>query len=165
MAFTLALLWIWGAGSGRGDAAAAVPFGPSKAPAFVRTELDGKKLDLAAYRGKVVLLNFWATWCASCELEMPTFVRWQSQYRARGLQVIGISMDDDPRLARRAYARLKLNYPVAVGDAELGEMYGGVLGLPVTYLIDGGGEIRAKFQGEADLQEIEKQLVTLLPRR
>lgn len=163
--FPLVLFWICALSSGALQAGAAAPFVPKKAPEFVRTDLTNGKVDLARYRGKVVLLNFWATWCAPCQVEMPTFVKWQSEYGSRGLQILGISMDDDPRLVRRAASRLKLNYPVAMGDAGLGELYGGVLGLPVTFLIDGRGEIRAKFQGETNLQEVERQLVLLLPRR
>ena len=136
-----------------------------KAPRFVRTDLDHKRLDLNAYRGKLVLLNFWATWCEPCQVEMPRFVEWQSKYGSRGLQIIGISMDDDPSLARQAYARLKLNYPVAMGDEKLGNLYGGIMGLPITYLIDSHGRIQAKYQGEADLHQIETQLQTLLPTR
>ena len=136
-----------------------------KAPEFVRTDLDHKKLDLKAYRGKLVLLNFWATWCAPCELEMPRFVLWQTKYGPRGLQIIGISMDDNPALVRKAYGKLRLNYPVAMGDAKLGELYGGILGLPVTYLIDGRGEIRAVYRGETDLSTIEAELRSLLPIR
>jgi thiol-disulfide isomerase/thioredoxin len=135
------------------------------APEFVRTDLSQKKVDLKALRGKVVLLNFWATWCASCQLEMPRFVAWQKQYGSQGLQIIGISMDDDPALVRKLYAKLKLNYPVAMGDETLGELYGGVLGLPVTYLIDRNGEIRARFQGETDLNAIEMKLKPLLLQR
>ncbi len=133
-----------------------------KAPEFVRTTLDHRKLDLNAYRGKVVLLNFWATWCAPCQLEMPRFVAWQNQYGARGLQIIGISMDDDPALVRTVYSKLHLNYPVAMGDAPLGELYGGVLGLPVTFLIDRNGEVRAKFEGQTDLGKMQQQLQSLL---
>ena len=133
-----------------------------KAPEFVRTTLDHRKLDLNAYRGKVVLLNFWATWCAPCQLEMPRFVAWQNQYGPRGLQIIGISMDDDPALVRSLYSKLHLNYPVAMGDAPLGELYGGVLGLPVTYLIDRNGEVRAKFEGQTDLGKLEQQLQSLV---
>jgi thiol-disulfide isomerase/thioredoxin len=69
-----------------------------EAPEFVRTDLKHRKLDLHAYRGKVVLLDFWATWCSSCQFEMPRFVAWQTQYGPRDLQIIGISMDDDPAL-------------------------------------------------------------------
>jgi cytochrome c biogenesis protein CcmG/thiol:disulfide interchange protein DsbE len=133
-----------------------------KAPEFVRTDLKHRKLDLRAYRGKVVLLDFWATWCASCQLEMPRFVAWQTQYGPRGLQIIGISMDDDPALAREMYEKQKLNYPVAMGDDKLGQLYGGVLGLPLTYLIDSHGNVRAQFRGEADLNAIEEQFKPLL---
>ncbi len=132
------------------------------APEFVRTTLDRRKLDLNAYRGKVVLLNFWATWCAPCQLEMPRFVAWQNQYGPRGLQIIGISMDDDPALVRSVYSKLHLSYPVAMGDAPLGELYGGVLGLPVTFLIDRNGEVRAKFEGQTDLGKLEQQFQSLL---
>jgi len=133
-----------------------------KAPEFTLRNLNGGRIDLASFRGKVVLLNFWATWCAPCQVEMPTFAQWQRQYGPQGLQVIGISMDDDPALARKLYAKLKLNYPAAMGDEELGKQYGGVLGLPLTYLIDRKGIVRTRFQGETDLNTIEKQLKALL---
>lgn len=74
-------------------------------------------------------------------------------------------MDDDPALVRAAYRKLKLTYPVAMGDVKLGDMYGGVLGLPMTFLIDRHGEIRAEFQGETDLNKIQSQLQSLLPSR
>jgi thiol-disulfide isomerase/thioredoxin len=136
-----------------------------QAPEFVREDLNRQKLDLKSFRGKVVLLNFWATWCAPCQVEMPRFVQWQSQYGPRGLQIIGISMDDDPALARRLCAKMKVNYPVAMGDEKIGELYGGILGLPVTFLIDENGEIQAVFRGETDLEKIEAQITLLLPRR
>jgi len=133
-----------------------------KAPEFVRPDLEHKRLDLKTYRGKVVLLNFWATWCAPCQVEMPTFVAWQNKYGQHGLQVIGISMDDDPALARGASDKLKLNYPVAMGDVKLGDLYGGVLGLPMTFLIDRHGKILAKYQGETDLDKMEIHLQSVL---
>jgi len=135
------------------------------APAFARADLSGARLDLKSYRGKVVLLNFWATWCAPCQIEMPAFAAWQRQYGPQGLQIIGISMDDGPAPVRRLVKKLQLNYPVAMGDAPLGESYGGVLGLPLTYLIDSNGIVRAQFQGETDPKTIEKQLKLLLPHR
>jgi cytochrome c biogenesis protein CcmG/thiol:disulfide interchange protein DsbE len=133
-----------------------------EAPEFVRTGLNHRSINLRAYRGKVVLLDFWATWCASCQLEMPCFVAWQSQYGPRGLQIIGISMDDDPALAQKLYKKMKLNYPVAMGDEKLGQLYGGVLGLPLAFLIDGQGKVQAQFQGETDLNLIEEQFKFLL---
>jgi len=131
------------------------------APAFSRFDLDHTRVSLAAYRGKVVLLNFWATWCAPCRLEMPRFVEWQSRYRGNGLQVVGVSIDDDDSPVRPFVQKLKLNYPVLMGDARLGESYG-VLGVPVTFLIDRRGVIRARFEGEADLSKMESEIRDLL---
>ena len=136
-----------------------------KAPAFALRDLNSKALGLRGFRGKVVLLNFWATWCAPCQLEMPVFRAWQRQYGPQGLQIVGISMDDDPAPAREMVTRMKLNYPVAMGDAALGERYGGVLGLPLTYLIDRNGIVRARFQGETDVNSMEKTLKLILALR
>jgi peroxiredoxin len=133
-----------------------------RAPGFVRVDLRNSPVRLADYRGKVVLLNFWATWCAPCLYEMPRFVQWQSKYGARGLQVLGVSMDDDDSPVRALDRKLHWNYPVMMGDEKLGELYGGILGLPVTYLIDPRGMVRARFQGETDLDKIENQLKILL---
>lgn len=137
----------------------------SQAPEFVRTDISHKKLDLKAYRGKVILLNFWATWCPPCQVEIPSFVAWQNKYGPRGLQIIGISMDDDPALVLSLYGKLRLNYPVAMGDEMLGELYGGVFGLPVTFLIDRRGNVRAKYQGETNLKKVELQVQSFLPRQ
>jgi cytochrome c biogenesis protein CcmG, thiol:disulfide interchange protein DsbE len=134
------------------------------APDFMRTDLDGKSLNLRQYRGKVVLLNFWATWCGPCLIEMPTFAAWQNTYRKAGLQVVGISMDDDAAPVKRMYQKDRLNYPVAMGDAELGELFGGVLGLPLTYLIDPDGRIVGRYQGEPDLKRLEVRIKSLLFR-
>ncbi len=96
---------------------------------------------------------------------MPSFVAWQKKYGPQGLQVIGISMDDDPALVRSINNKLKLNYPVAMGDVKLGDLYGGVLGLPITFLIDRHGVIQAEFQGEPDMNKIERQMQSLLSGR
>lgn len=135
-----------------------------RSPEFIRTSLTGQKVRLADYSGKVVLLNFWATWCAPCLHEMPHFVDWQSRWNAKGFQIIGVSMDDDSGPVRPALKKLGVNYPVVMGDEKLGALYGGVLGLPVTFLIDRSGVIRARFDGEADLTKIEGQIQTLLAK-
>ncbi len=122
-------------------------------------------IDLNAYRGKVVLLDFWATWCSSCLIEMPSFVAWQRKYGPQRLQVIGISLDDGPALARSVSAKLKLNYPVAMADTKLCDLYGGVLGLPLTVLIDRYGQIQAVYRGEVDPNKIEQKIRSLLPIR
>jgi thiol-disulfide isomerase/thioredoxin len=133
-----------------------------RAPEFVRRDLTGHKLDLAQLHGKVVLLNFWATWCAPCQVEMPMFARWQEQYGPQQLAVIGISMDDDAEPVRRMIHAQRIDNPIAMGDATLGQRYGGVLGLPLTFLIDRNGIVRAKFQGETDPGKIEASLRSLL---
>jgi cytochrome c biogenesis protein CcmG, thiol:disulfide interchange protein DsbE len=133
-----------------------------RAPNFSRIDLNHRQMNLAHYRGKVVLLNFWATWCAPCLTEMPRFVAWQQEYGGSGLQVVGISMDDEEQPVRVAYRKYRLNYPVVMGDEKIGEMYGGILGLPVTFLIDRRGKIRFKHQGAADIKTLESEIRSLL---
>jgi cytochrome c biogenesis protein CcmG/thiol:disulfide interchange protein DsbE len=134
------------------------------APDFSRADFAGNPVHLADYRGKLVLLNFWASWCGPCLEEMPRFFGWQKDYGARGLQIIGVSMDDDVASARRLLARRPAPYPMVQGDAKLGAAFGGVLGLPLTYLIDPRGRIAGRYQGNADLAKLEAQIKTLLPR-
>jgi thiol-disulfide isomerase/thioredoxin len=137
--------------------------GPNRvAPDFSRTTLSKKKITLASYRGKVVLLNFWATWCNPCLTETPTFVEWQKAYGPDKFQVIGVSMDDDAGPVSATVSRLKINYPVLIGDENLGEAYGGILGLPVTFLIDRKGIIQARYQGVADLAQLKHDVEGLL---
>ena len=133
-----------------------------RAPDFRRVDLRKFPVHLSDYRGKVVLLNFWATWCAPCLYEMPRLVEWQNNYGTRGLQVLGVSMDDSDSPVRALSGKLHINYPIMMGDERLGELYGGILGLPVTYLIDRRGVIRARFKGETDLSKIEEHLKELL---
>jgi peroxiredoxin len=144
-----------------GQACAQSPLN-KKAPQFSRADLRGGTVSLGAYRGKVVVLNFWATWCAPCIEEMPVFSRWQRRYGAQGLQVIGVSMDDDAAAPSHIVERLRIHYPVAMGDAKLGNLYGGVEGLPLTLLIDRNGIVRNQFSGIADMKAIEKQMRELL---
>jgi len=132
------------------------------APGFSLPELTGQTLDLSAYRGKVVLLDFWATWCDPCREEIPHFVELQTNYRDQGLQVIGISMDDGPEPVRDFYQRFHMNYPVAMGNAKIGELYGGVLGLPIAFLIDRNGRIEAKHIGATSLSVLEREIKALL---
>jgi len=132
------------------------------APQFVRTDLNQHPIDLAAHRGKVVLLNFWATWCAPCQIEMPRFVDWQTRYGPGGLQIIGVSMDDDAAPVAELMRKHPVNYPIVMGDEQIGTSYGGILGLPVTFLIDRQGNIAARYKGETGLDGMERDLQRLL---
>ena len=126
------------------------------APPFTRAGLDGRSVDLSRYKGMVVLIDFWASWCAPCLIAIPHFRAWQARWGGRGFQVIGISMDDATADAKAAASRLKVNYPVVMGDAKLAERYGGILGLPVEMLVGRDGRIIDIWQGEIPPETIEK---------
>jgi cytochrome c biogenesis protein CcmG/thiol:disulfide interchange protein DsbE len=132
------------------------------APDFTLTDLDGKQLMLSDYKGKVVLLDFWATWCTPCRDEIPHFVEMQNKYGPQGFQVIGISMDDDAKPVRKFYQEYKLNYPVALGDDKLAERFGGMLGLPVNFIIDRQGRIYAKHLGATGATVFDEDVSKLL---
>jgi peroxiredoxin len=134
----------------------------SMAPDFSLPDLTGQQLRLSSYRGKIVLLDFWATWCDPCRDEIPHFVELQNKYGGQGLQIIGVSMDDGPEPVREFSQRLKMNYPVVMGTADTGELYGGVLGLPIAFLIGRDGRISAKHIGATNISVFETEIVKLL---
>jgi cytochrome c biogenesis protein CcmG, thiol:disulfide interchange protein DsbE len=132
------------------------------APDFTLPQLDGHDLRLSSYRGKVVLLDFWATWCDPCREEIPHFVDLQQRYGDRGLQIVGVSMDDSPDPVRPFYQQFHMNYPVVMGTAQTGAMYGGILGLPIAFLITRDGRIYAKHIGATSAEVFEKEIKSLL---
>jgi cytochrome c biogenesis protein CcmG/thiol:disulfide interchange protein DsbE len=132
------------------------------APNFTLADLSGRSVSLSDYRGKVVLLDFWATWCDPCRDEIPHFVRLQSEYGGQGLQILGVSMDDGPEPVREFYQHFHINYPVVMGNAKTGELYGGILGLPVAFLIDRDGRIYSRHIGATDSSVFESEISTLL---
>ena len=110
------------------------------APDFKLKDGSGQVVKLSDYKGKVVLLNFWATWCGPCTLEIPWFEQFQQQYRSKGFEVLGVSMDEDGWDVVKPYiTEHKINYRVLLGNDSVGELYGGVDSLPTTFIIDREG--------------------------
>jgi peroxiredoxin len=156
------LLTIWVVACRRQEQKSA---GPVAAPDFSLTDLSGDNIHLSSYRGKVVLLDFCATWCEPCKTEIPHFIDMQNRYAAQGLQVIGISMDDEQKAVRDFQQQFKMNYPVAIGNANLAESYGGILGLPITFVIDRQGRIYKRHIGQTEPSLFEDEIRKLLAER
>ena len=133
------------------------------AQALVVTTLDGKTIDLAALRGKVVLVNYWATWCAPCREEMPTFNAFYRSYHDRGLELIGISVDRPRDQSRVLKASRALAYPTAMLSAISANGFGEPEGVPLTWVIDADGMVRDKFIA-VDNELLAKVVLPLLPR-
>ncbi len=126
------------------------------APDFTLQSLNGQNMSLSDLRGKAVLLNFWATWCAPCKIEMPWFVELQNEYGAQGLQIVGVAMDDSSKDDIAKFAKdMGVNYPVLIGKEAVGEEYGGVPALPESFFIGRDGKIVDKIIGLKGKAEIE----------
>ena len=118
------------------------------APDFALKDAHGKTVKLSDFKGKVVLLDFWATWCGPCKIEIPWFMEFQRKYKDQGLVVLGVSMDDDGwKVVNPFVAEHKINYRIVLGDDATGSLYGGVDALPMTLVIDRDGRIAAVHVG------------------
>ena len=138
------------------------PAARKAAPEFSLPDLEGKDLQLSSLRGKVVLLDFWATWCEPCKAEIPNFVEFQSKYRGQGLVVLGVSMDDSPDPVKAFYSKYQMNYPVVIGTAKTGDEYGGILGLPIAFVLDRKGRIITRHIGATPPATFEKEIQAAL---
>ena len=133
--------------------------------AFTVKDMHGKDVRLADYRGKVILLNFWATWCGPCKVEIPGFVELYNAYKDRGFVVLGISTDDSPEQLRKFSRDMRITYPVLVGSDRTDitdDAYGPMWGIPVSFLIGKDGAICKRYLGLATKPQLERELTTLL---
>jgi peroxiredoxin len=130
---------------------------------FTLLDSSGAKVTLANLKGKVVLLNFWATWCGPCQIEIPWFVEFNKTYKARGLAVVGVSMDEDGWKSVKPYlAAKKIDYPIVVGTEDTAKAYGGIDSLPSTFIIDRDGKIAFSHSGLVGKDTYETEIRSLL---
>ncbi len=133
------------------------------APDWSLKDLDGKMVKLADFKGKVVILNFWATWCPPCRAEIPDFVSLQKEYATKGLAIVGVSLDQNgPNVVKSFVKKFGINYPVVMGSAEAAAAYGGIEVVPTTFVIDRAGQVVYVQQGGVDRATFEKAIKPLL---
>jgi thiol-disulfide isomerase/thioredoxin len=142
------------------------------APAVTFKNLDGADVTLAQYKGTVVLVNFWATWCDPCYIEIPWLIEMQQKYAAKGFTILGVSMDEEgksavvPFLAKERFnvdgQKLPMNYPIVIGNDDVADKFGGLLGYPTTFLISKDGKIVKKVQGLISYEELTKAIESQL---
>jgi thiol-disulfide isomerase/thioredoxin len=130
---------------------------------FSFKDADGRKVSLSQFKGKVIILDFWATWCIPCKAEIPGFIELQSKYGDRGLQIIGLSVDDSQSMAKKYAIEMKMNYPVllAEGREDILRAYDPIPAIPVSVVIDRQGRIVGRHLGIAAMDVFEKEIAAL----
>ena len=133
------------------------------APAWQLQDVDGKTVRSSDFKGKVVILDFWATWCGPCRMELPGFVELQKKYEKQGLAVIGVSVDQiSPGEVKKFAQQSGVNYPVMLADAKAIQDFGGIEAIPTTFVIDREGRIVKQHLGFTEKEEFEKEIKPLL---
>ncbi len=148
---------------GQDDAGDHVLVGKNAPLHFTLKDMHGADVQLASYKGKVIVLNFWATWCGPCKAEIPDLVELQAKY-PDDLVVLGFSVDDTPDKMKPYAAQYKINYPLLVGDGreDVQDAYGPLWGIPVSVIIDREGKIAKKHSGIASKEQFEREITPLL---
>lgn len=137
--------------------------GEKPAPKLELKDVEGRALRLSDYKGRVVLLNFWATWCAPCRAEMPDLIKWQREYKSKGLQVIGVTYPPEELAEVREFIKsIEVNYPVALGEEQTKALFDKGETLPVTAVIDKKGMVREVIRGIIFPEEFEEKVKPLL---
>jgi cytochrome c biogenesis protein CcmG/thiol:disulfide interchange protein DsbE len=131
---------------------------------FTLKDMNGKNVSLSAYKGKVLLVDFWATWCGPCKVEIPGFVDLYTRYRGQGFEIVGVLVDDQIAKAKPFAQQFKMNYPVLDGDKrdDVKDAFGPLWGLPTAFLIGRDGKICKKHSGFATKEQFEKEIKALL---
>lgn len=135
-----------------------------KAPDFELADLKGNTVRLSDYKGKMIILDFWATWCPPCRAEIPMFVKLYNEFKSKGLMIIGASVDrDGPDVVREFAKNFKMNYPVVMADMKTVSAYGGIEAIPTTFIINPKGEIVNRFVGYRDEATFRGEIQRWLP--
>ena len=133
------------------------------APEFTLKDETGKTVDLKKLKGKVVVVNFWATWCGPCKAEIPGMVKIYDKYKSKGLEIVGISLDqggwDD---VRPFLQKIRVSYPVVLGNQQVADDYGGISAIPTTFVVDRKGKVVEKHLGYLSPEEFEQKIKALL---
>lgn len=151
-------------GTAQGQAEGGEEFAPKmrgkKAPAFVLTNLEGKKVSLADYKGRPVLVNFWATWCGPCKVEMPWFEEFRKQYAAQGFEILGLTDDADAGkdVISKTAQKAGVTYPILLTDGKVQDAYGGLDVLPMSFYIDRNGVVVEQTAGLGPKELIEANI-------
>jgi peroxiredoxin len=133
------------------------------APDFELKDVNGKVIRLSDYKGKAVMIDFWATWCGPCQIEIPWFIDFQRKYKDQGFVVIGVSLDDDGWKAVTPFAeKMRINYPIVMGNDPTADLYGAAEALPTTVLVDRNGNVASIHVGLAGKQEFQDAIEKLL---
>jgi peroxiredoxin len=133
------------------------------APQFELQDSDGKAVKMTDYKGKIVLLDFWATWCHGCKQEIPWFSKFERRYKDKGLSVVGVSLDEDGWKAVKPFIGEAIPYRIVLGNDSMAKQFG-VDGLPVTFLIDRQGRFAATYAGLVDKDNVEANIKALLEK-
>ncbi len=132
------------------------------APEFILNDLSGNRKSSEDYKGKITVINFWATWCGYCRKEIPDFNRLHEKYKKQGVQIIGISMDSSTRLVRTFLEDIPIDYDLLMGDSKVSSDFGGITGIPTTFIIGRQWRIRQVFPGYVGQNVVENEIKALL---